>query len=493
MTAAVPLVLQQDLATSRRFVPVLASSESVAYQAQAAEMVDATVEKRRGRLHIEAYVRNLQTQRNRRMVQADGDLIDAANEIAKDIDPHASDYSTKNSQALQALAEAARTSDAKAQQEDLKQAIELDPGFGAAYLNLARVLARSGDKDIQTVLANARAHEQAFVPLDRARFDELAARISHAPLKERASTASAVLHLAPNDLEALTNLAAMRFLQGDSSGAALLQQASGIDPDNASIRLALGEGLLETKQFSKAEEVFKSLAKDPDVLPDLAVCLLLEGESGRADSVFAKYVAGLKKAKEPFAPLAEANWLAISGRMPNALAGLEAAEFTQPDFESLAWSQIAVWQSATRDAADAKKSAAQATKLAKADIARIFAAMASLIARGELSPDEWKAEVAASPLVGSARQVILGYGLFLSGRYAEAAKVWQAMVRASGNTDLRARAMLASSLDRAGKKNAAAKILVQPFLPNLTGGDLYAAVAFIEMQRMLGLKLSLGR
>lgn len=491
MKAAVPLVFAEDLGTSRRFVPVLANNESSAYRTKAAEMLEATVEERRGRVHVQVFLRDLQTQRNRRMVQGGGPaagLIATLNGLAKKIDADATDYSTKNKKALRAFAEAAQTSDTKKQLEALNQAIALDPAFGMAYITKIHVLATIKGGDVKALLDQAQAHKEAFTPLDRARFDELAARVSHAPLNQRVSTASALLQIAPSNLDALTGLAAVRFLQGDEKGAALLKRASEVDPGNATIQMNLAEGLLETKQFSKAEKAFAGLAKDPDILPDLAVCILLEGDRARADSVFKKYVQEIEKSKAPFAPLAEANWLALLGKMPEAIARLEAARFPQPDLQSLAWSQIAVWQAAMKNTAQAKKSAAQGTQLAKATIASVFAEIATLIANPDLPPDQWQAKVEASPLDGGSKKMVLGYGYFLFGHYAQAAQVWQALLKASGNADLRARAMLASSLERSGNKAQAQKILVQPFLPNLTGGDPYAAIAFGEMRRMLEAK-----
>lgn len=488
MKAAVPLVFAEDLGTSHRFVPVLANNESSAYQVKAAEMLEATVEEQRGRVHVEAFIRDLKTQRNRRMVQADGPtagLIAALNGLVKKIDADATNYSTKNEKALQAFAAAAQTSDTKKQLKALNQAIALDPGFGTAYITAIHVAAATKGGDVKALLAQAQAHEKGFSALDRARFDELAARVSHAPLKQRESAASALLQIAPNNLDALTGLAAVRFLQGDEGGAELLKRASEVSPDNASIQINLAEGLLETKQFSKAEKAFASLAKDPDILPDLAACILLEGDRVRADSVFRKYVQQIEKSKAPFAPLAEANWLALSGKMPQAISRLESAQFPQPDLQSLAWSQIAVWQAAMKNTAEAKKSAAQGTNLAKAAIARVFAEIATLIAHADLSPDQWQAKVEASPLDSGSKQMVLGYGYFLFGHYAQAAQVWRALLKASGNADLRARAMLASSLEHSGNKPEAQKILVQPFLPNLTGGDPYATIPFSEMRRML--------
>ncbi|MGH9583254.1 MAG: hypothetical protein ACRD4O_09990, partial [Bryobacteraceae bacterium] len=272
MKAAVPLVFAEDLATSRHLVPVIAGNESGAYQAGASEMLEATVEERRGRVRVEAFIRDMKTQRNRRVIEARGPaaggLIATVNEIARKIDARATDYSTSNGAALRAFSAAAETSDAKAQMQDLNRAIALDPGFGVAYITALDVLARTGAQNLPAVLAKAHAHEEAFTPLDRARFEEIASRVSHVPLKRRASAASALLRLAPNNLDALTSLAADRFLQGDAKAVALLRRASQVSPGDAGIRLDRAEGLLETKQFRKAEKIFVRLDSDPDVLPD---------------------------------------------------------------------------------------------------------------------------------------------------------------------------------------------------------------------------------
>ncbi|MGH9623433.1 MAG: hypothetical protein ACRD4G_03715, partial [Bryobacteraceae bacterium] len=107
MKAAVALVFAEDLGTSRRFVPVIATDESSAYRGQAAEMLETTVEERRGRIHVEAFLRDLKTQRNRRMVKGAGPaagLIATLDALAKRIDADAADYSTRNQQALRAFA-----------------------------------------------------------------------------------------------------------------------------------------------------------------------------------------------------------------------------------------------------------------------------------------------------------------------------------------------------------------------------------------------------
>jgi hypothetical protein len=471
---AVPLAVAEDLTTSRNLSPIVADGESGAYRAAASEMLEATVEERQGRFRIEAAIRDMKTQRNRRVITAAGasaaGLIAVVNRLAKSIDPRATDYSTNNDQALQAFAAAAQESNSQSQVQSLTEAIQVDPGFGAAHIALIELLARSGARNVQSAIANAKAHEAAFTALDRARFQEIVTRISHAPLAQQTSAAAALLRLAPNNLDALTSLAADRFLQGDAGAGALLNRALQVSPGNASLPMDLAEGLFETKQFAKAEKIFVRLDSDVAVLPDLAACILLEGDRARASSVFASYVQRLQDIKEPLAPMANAGWLAISGQLPQAIASLQSAQFHQADLESIALSQIAVWQTATKDTAAAKKTGAQALGLAKAPIARVFAIAATLIANGDVPPEQWQARVNASPLDNGTKQVLLGYGFFLFGHYNQAAQVWQTLLTASGNIDLRSRAMLASSLDHAGKPDEAAKILVQPFLPNLTGG-----------------------
>jgi hypothetical protein len=105
---------------------------------------------------------------------------------------------------------------------------------------------------------------------------------------------------------------------------------------------------------------------------------------------------------------------------------------------------------------------------------------------GDQSPEDWRKKVEASPLSPPMKQPILAYGFFLNGHYNEAVAEWRKAYVASEGTDLRVRAMLAASLDRAGQSAEAAKIKVEPFLIR-DFADVYGAVAFAEMRRLSGL------
>jgi hypothetical protein len=101
------------------------------------------------------------------------------------------------------------------------------------------------------------------------------------------------------------------------------------------------------------------------------------------------------------------------------------------------------------------------------------------------SADKLRAEVNAAPLSADQKPIVLAYGLFLNGHFPDAANAWRALCDQSGDTDLRSRAMMAASLTRAGRSLEANSPRVLPFLPNLTAGDQYAAIAFTEMRRLL--------
>ncbi len=89
------------------------------------------------------------------------------------------------------------------------------------------------------------------------------------------------------------------------------------------------------------------------------------------------------------------------------------------------------------------------------------------------------------PVNLSSAPLLNGYSAFLNGRFEAAVQFWGNVVGGTGNTDLRARAMLAASLRGAGRATEADKVLVLPFIPDF--GDKGIAVAFNQMRQILKL------
>lgn len=484
---AIPLVLEQDLATSRNVIASVVNDESGAYQSGANDIVRTTIENRDSRITVQATITDLSTQKNREILRTEGrssaGLLPVLNALTKQIDGRAVDFSTKSDHALQSFAMAAQSPNLQSRAEILGNAIRIDPTFGLAYLLLAETAERAGAQNVSTVIGEARRHTDAFTPFDRLRFQALAAQISHAPFAEQEKADLAVLNLAPNDMNALASVGSIRFLQNDANGGSrLYASALKLSPGNLNLRRQLAEGLLETRRFTDAEKVFTGLDNNAAVLPGLAVCILLEGDLARASTVFDKFIAS-RAPGDPLNPLFRAEWLALSGQVPKAIQSLQASSFNDRGIRALVLTQLTIWQLYAGDFNGAKGSARQAVQLDPRPTS--FSAYAALLAAASEPKEQWQQQVNASPLNEQVKDSLLGYGFFLSGHFPEAAQSWQKAVQQAGNTDLRARAMLAASLDRAGNREQANKVVIEPFIPEF--GDLYSAVSFNELHRLLGI------
>jgi hypothetical protein len=147
---------------------------------------------------------------------------------------------------------------------------------------------------------------------------------------------------------------------------------------------------------------------------------------------------------------------------------------TQPQLAAFAKTQQVVWHVLDNDRTAARISAQGGGPVAE------------LLAAGARSADDWRRKVDALPdnvANAEVKKALLAYGYFLSGFYPESAEAWKQADREAGGTDLRARAMLAASLDLAGQADTARQIIVQPFVPDFA--DFLSAVSFSQLQRLL--------
>jgi len=393
-------VLQQDLATSASIVPSFAKDESGAYGQGASEVVRSTIEKRKGRIRVLSVVTDLSTQQNRQTVESEGPesegLSARFDAVSRRLDPQrAGAFSTRSDNALQAFTAAAATSNGQERLNLLDKAVSIDPAFGLAQSALVEVMPSRASSNLRV--------SDRFVPLDRARYVALLARINHAPIASQASAEPAVIRLAPNNVEALSALGWLSFLQGKpADGERLLGKAIGLTPQNLPLQLQLAQGLVASRRFQEAVQLLDRLsAANPTVLPVSAEAKLLTGDVGGANAAFSRF-ASLVAPGTPARAFVDEQWKSmVEKRLPNAgIAG-------------------------------------------------------------------------NSPLAA-------GYQAFLEHRFPEAIKFWQGVVQQTAGTDLRARAMLAASLDGAGQPQS---VEVLPYLPDLS--DPYASVGFNQMRRLL--------
>lgn len=481
----VPVVLQHDLMTAQNLIPGFAADETGATQGGATRVLRTSIESRQGGLHIEATLVDPANHKVVRVESADASsasvLLPSLNALAKKLDASAVDFSTKSQQAWQTFAQAEGSTNPQQRFQFLTQALAQDASFGAAAVGAVDMIQPNRQADYKAVIDGAKNHRDSYTPFDRAKFDMALNRLSNAPPADQIKSAQEALKLAPNDLEVLTTLGNYQILAGDTeAGEQALRRAAGMNPANVGLRASLARALMETGKYKEADGILSSIGNVPAVYPDLATCVLLEGDKARADGYAEKFVNSVQN--EEVRPLLRGAWMVMAGDRQKGIDQVLNAKFAHPELQSMALSEAVMWQLLGNDNAGAQKTVAMLKQTPGQ--AMELPVITSLFADKTSSAADWQQKVQSLPVADAIKQPILAYGFFLRGNYDESAKIWQKVLDDGHGVDLHARAMLASALDHSGKKAEAQKIKVMAFTPEFA--DLYSAVSFGEMRRMLG-------
>lgn len=485
MKVGVPLVLQQDLMSSQNISPAMVSDETNVSEVGAQDILRLKVEERQGKIHVGATVVDVKTQKTTATEDVDANsinlLIPALDKLAKKLDPSAGEFSTKNTEALQELAQAGTEEHPQERYALLKKTVATDSNFGMAYFMLLQMMASAPPDTLKQAIDEVKAHMPNFPPYEKARLQLLIAQLQRAPLSQRTQDVEALLKVAPNDLDALSMIGSVRFLNGDvNGGTEALNKAVRLNPGNLSLKAQLAQGLVQSGKFAEAEKILASFDKTPAALAEQAQAILLQGDVKRATDTIEKFVAGLPN--PDFQALVRATWAKLCGDQKKALALAEGTKFSKPELNSMALSEATVWLLMDKDFAGAQKLGDAAAKASTNQIGVVT----SLLVMGNQSTQDWIKKVQTAQVNPALKESIVAYGLFLNGKYPEAAAEWKKAYDATEGADLKIRTMYAASLDRAGNKAEAAKVKAQPFLIR-DFADVYGAVAFTEMRRLTGL------
>jgi tetratricopeptide (TPR) repeat protein len=409
-------------------------------------------------------------------------VLPAVNALAKKIDASAIDFSTNLTPAWQAVATAESNNNPQQRAQFLNQAISRDPNFGFAWILLMEMIVPNRQTDLKNMIDEGKTHRASFTPYDKAKFDVSLNRLSDAAPADQIKADQDVLKLAPNDLQMITMLGNYQILQGDgAAGEQSLRRASTLNPANISLRFQLARGLMELRKYKDAETILSSIDKTPAVYPELATVILLEGDKARAETTVNKFIDTVQN--NEIKPLLHGAWAVMAGDREKGIALAQGATFKEPNLQELALGQISIWQLMGSDYAGVQKTIAMMTKIPSPQPSPLPVLM-GLLADKTSSASDWQNKVQGIGMPDGIKQPILAYGFFLRGNYDDAVKAWQQVNDKSHGEDLHARAMLASSLEHAGKKADAQRINVLPFTPEFT--DLYSAISFTEMRRMQG-------
>jgi len=417
MKIGVPLVLQQDLMSSQFVSPAMVSDEANTAEVGAQDILRIKLEDKQGKIHIGATVVDAKTQKTTATEDLDAAsmsaLIPALDKLAKSLDPSAGEFSTKNTEALKLLTSAGSEQHPQERFEQLKKATTMDPNFGMAQFFLVQMIASSGQNNFQGPLAEAKAHLANFPPYEKARFQFLASQLERAPLSQRTAAVENLLKVAPNDLDALSLISNIRFLNGDTDGGVqAINKAIQLNPGNANLKVELAEGLVQGKRFAEAEKVLAKLDKNPAALVELSQVILLEGDVKRATDTAEKFIVALPNVDSQ--NLVRATWAELSGDKTKALALAQTTKFSVPQIQGMALAEATVWQLLDKNFAGAQKTAEVGMKASAQPTP--FTILSSLLVSGDQSADDWRKRIDASQANPAMKQTILAYGFFLNGR-----------------------------------------------------------------------------
>lgn len=355
-----------------RILPVRADSSRDAALLAANQLVHGYFDRRKGSLHFEFSIEEVESH-SMRAVAVDGDALQAAAAIARAVDPEAKLFSSSNAAAVEAWG-----------RQNFEQATALDPDFGTAWRDLIQSK-RATLAEASELAAKALARQGLRSPVERAQIALLAGQLDKDPAAI-GKASSELLRLIPNDSAMLRRVAEeettarnfghavelyQAFLKvepGDALARNLLGYAQFFADDLAGARQSFdeygqapgqgpnaldsqGEVLFMAGQFADAEKYFlRAHEANPEMLQgaDLekaAYSRWLAGDLTGADAIFEKYIKYRSDRADQSLAWRRAGWEYATGRETQAMERLERE---QGPAKNLAMAQLVFFKSRPR-------------------------------------------------------------------------------------------------------------------------------------------------
>ncbi len=458
--------------------PGNSTERSAARLAGANRIISGYLEKNAARVHITAVVEDAATGKTVRTESVENATAGGAlRELARRFSPSARPYLTTNDTALQLYASGHSA-----------QALEQDPHFGPAWLNVERIERNQGNRD-GALATIERASAAGVDPATHAQLDLDAATLK-ADKPAIAAALRKISSLNPDDNFVLRTLAEADSNAGNFSAAAgdwqrlvaalpadaalwnslgyarswagdypgamnALREYARLDPKSANPSDSMGDVSYTAGKFQEAAARYlEGEAKDPKFLQHgelykAAWARFRAGDRPGADTLFDRFFKARQEAGDFMVALQKGDWLYRTGRQKDAEAWLRQtlAEATSPALRSNAASQLAIWEllAGNRAAAAAQVQPRDLAPGPSLVLVR-FAALPSA------SAEEWNRraeQLMPLPNMTALRRLALGYALILDGKREAALPIWTEIVRDGSATDFFS-ANLAAKLE--GKK-----------------------------------------
>ena len=507
---AAAAVVAYDLAGSRIIFAKQVDSLSAAQSMQATRLLQGYFFERNGRIGIRATLEDLAKSKAVDSFEIDGTaaagFLPLANELARRLSSDARSFGTPNEKAFRFYGEALAVRDSSAVEQALQQATAADPSFAAGYLDEAKVLAGTGNRDRAQEILHAQ-ERPSLDRIDRAEFQYVAAIVS-GDATDRMKALESLAAAAPANADVFKELAEMRFARREfQQSAASYRAAARLDPDEPQIWNALGYALAWAKDlsgaraalaqyqklapddanvldsegevsylggdFKAASDYFEKVSlKNPGELVKAAEARLMMGDLEGADALFTKRLqlsmGGQKAmgAQGAGADYQMAQWEVLTGRRAAGITRMEKlAPELSGDSQALAFSQLAMWKLEIGDAKSAADLANQAVTRAQSPQVRGLSAACRFIAAGSTT--------------SSGSKVADVYALLFAKKYREALPSLQASyAETNPSADWQVRTLLAWAYVETGSFDRAAPLLENYPLPLSSGEPIFASMSF---------------
>ena len=501
-------------------VPGVSAERTAALVAGANRIAYGEYSERAGRLYATLTVEDPQAQKiveTAKVSVPAGDAIGAAAGLARQFVSNPPAFATSNTQAIRAYSQAIESNDIRKTAAYLEQAIAADPDFGPAYRTLAQLDIQRQDRDGALAVLDRGVARSGMVPAERARIQLEAATIRNdTAAKQQALTA--LTKLEPGSASVWQELAATamtrhdyatstdayrRALQIEPASTNLLNEfgyaavyAGHLDEGLASVRKyqsrapndvnaldSLGDLYLIANRYSDAEGFYRqALKKDPNFrnnceLFKAAMARAMMGDLPAADELAKQYATARAQAHDPAAALYYPQWLALTSRRKEGLAGLEAYARTAESrkdnlMASRAYASLAIWKLIFGDREGAQAMVAKAIPLAVPASSGSIA-IARFLAQPSASADEWRARAerfVPNPAQSLVRDEMLAYALVLDRQLTAAKAPLQRLYDATGTASFEGMpVLLAWSNVETGDTAAAAQLLANTPVPPIAG------------------------
>lgn len=503
LSPAAAAVVVYDLAGAKSIFAKRVASIAAAQAMQASHVLEGYFFERDGRISIHATLEDFGKTKAVESFEIAGPVSDGllslTNKLARQLSGEARTFGTDNENAFRCYGEALAATDSQAVERGLEQATMADPGFAAAYVDEARLLTDTGQRDRAREVVQA-AERARLDSIERADLEYIAA-VSSGDASERLKGLDSLAAVMPANADVFGEIGEMQFARhqfqqavieyraaahldpdepqnwnglgyalawmGDLSGAReAMARYQRVAPEDPNVLDSQGEVSYLCGDFKAAAQYFEqAAAKNPAEYIKAAEARLMMGDRPGADAEFAKRFGSGAGGRNLGADYQMAQWRFLTGRRQAGVSVMERlATETNGDLQALALSQLSIWKLQTGDSNAAADLANRAVAQAQNPQVRGISAMCRDI---------------ASSSTGSGSKMADAMSLVLANKFREALPLLQAVYgETNPSADGQVRTLLAWAYVQTGAVDESSKLVNAYPLPLSSGEPLFASLMF---------------